>query len=208
MTVIATVLRSGGEYRPEHVQRLHAQFNGLPSVCLSDVPVPGVRTIPLVYDWPGWFAKMELFNPALIGRDILYLDIDTLVVNNLANYLHDIEFRMLSDFYYPEKPASGVMFIPHEAKESIWNRWFECPAKWMKEYRGDQDVLRCICGDSVARFGEKVKSYKVHVAGPGMPGYHNVRSQGNGIIPPGTDILCFHGKPRPWNVDLPEACTH
>lgn len=200
MTIIATVLKSGGEYHPEHVQRLHAQFYGLPSVCLSDVVVPGVETLPLRNNWPGWFAKMEIFNPDLIQEDILYFDLDTLITGNPEPYLHDDRFRMLSDFYHPEKPASGMMFIPQGEKTFIWKAWAAHPQKWMGEYRGDQDVLEAICGRDVARFSDNVKSYKVHVAAPGMPGWHPRRSQGNGCLPPDTDVLCFHGYPRPWDL--------
>lgn len=200
MTVIATVLKSGGEYRPEYVQRLHAQFCGLPSVCLSDVNVPGIETLPLRHDWPGWFAKMELFNPDAIRDDILYFDLDTQIINSPEPYLHDDRLRMLSDFYHPQKPASGMMFIPKNDKTHIWKAWTANTQKWMQECRGDQDVLEAICGRDVARFGASVKSYKVHVAAPGMPGWHARRSLGNGYIPPDTDVLCFHGYPRPWEL--------
>ncbi|KGT94971.1 hypothetical protein NG99_06050 [Erwinia typographi] len=200
MTIIATVLKSGGEYLPTHVQRLHEQFDDLQSVCFSDVPVPGVNTLPLRYGWAGWFSKMELFNPELTMSDILYFDLDTIITGNIVPYLNDDRFRMLSDFYFPQTPASGMMFIPHSAKAPIWQAWIAKPAQWMSMCRGDQDVLAKICGCGVARFGERVKSYKVHVASKGMPGWHRSRSTGNGTIPPGTDVLCFHGNPRPWTV--------
>ncbi|ELH8609714.1 hypothetical protein Q8V93_003444 [Enterobacter asburiae] len=207
MAIIATVMKSGGEYCPEHVQRLHAQFHGLASVCLSDVTIPDVKTVPLRHDWPGWFAKMELFNPDLIQDDILYFDLDTLIIGNPEPYLHDDRFRMLSDFYHPEKPASGMMFIPHSKKSRIWDAWMKAPQKWIQKYRGDQDVLQTICGRDVERFGSSVKSYKVHVAALGMPGWHSRRSLGTGRIPLGTDVLCFHGYPRPWDPDvLREKC--
>lgn len=202
MTLIATVLRSGGEYGAAHVQRLHQQFGGLPAVCLSDVPVPNVRTVPLWSYWPGWFAKMALFNPDLIPDDILYFDLDTLITGNIAPYLRDDRFRMLSDFFQPDKPASGMMFIPHSDKAHIWNNWMDDPQKWMLECRGDQDVLEVICGRDVARFGRRIKSYKVHVASAGMPGFTPQYSTGNGELPPDTDVLCFHGNPRPWDERL------
>jgi hypothetical protein len=205
VTVIATVLKSGGEYRPEHAQRLHAQFCGFPSVCLSDVNVPGIETLPLRHGWPGWFAKMELFNPDAIHDDVLYFDLDTQIIGSPEPYMHDDRLRMLSDFYHPQKPASGMMFIPKIDKTHIWKAWAANPQKWMQECRGDQDVLEAICGRDVARFGDRVKSYKVHVAATGMPGWHARRSLGDGNIPPDTDVLCFHGYPRPWDRNLANA---
>ena len=51
---VALVLRSGGEYRPEHVRALVAQIErhlpGVGVVCLSDVDVPCER-VPLKYGW-------------------------------------------------------------------------------------------------------------------------------------------------------------
>lgn len=202
MTIITTVLKSGGEFTPEHVQRLHGQFGPLPSVCLSDIPVSGVNVLPLCYNWPGWFSKMELFNPALIQDDILYFDLDTLLIQSPEKYLHDNCLRMLSDFYSPQRPASGMMFIPHASKAQIWSRWMAASEAWMRQCHGDQDVLMGICGRHIARFGRQVKSYKVHVATRGMPGYHSRRSRGSGTIPPDTDVLCFHGFPRPWSPEL------
>lgn len=202
MTVIVTVLKTGGEYRPEHVQRLHRQFGTYHAVCLTDVAVEGVATLQLAHDWPGWFAKMALFDPELIQDDILYFDLDTLLINSPQPYLTDGCLRMLSDFYYPTKPASGMMFIPHHEKIRIWPAWIADPQKWMRKYRGDQDVIEAICGRNIARFGNPVKSYKVHVAVPGMPGWHARFSQGNGEIPVDTDVLCFHGFPRPWDKSM------
>jgi hypothetical protein len=52
---------------------------------------------------------------------------------------------------------------------------------------GDQGFLMPLIGKS-ARWGCNVVSYKVHC------------KRG---IPRGTDVICFHGKPRPWDVTLP-----
>jgi len=202
MSVIVTVLKSGGDFLPEHVQSFHAQLNGLDAVCLSDVPVSNVSVIPLRYNWPGWFSKMELFNPEIICDDILYFDLDTLLIHNPTVFLHDDCLRMLSDFYHPERPASGMMYIPHKEKLNIWSRWVTRSERWISECRGDQDVLEKICGRDVARFGSQVKSYKVHVAAKGMSGWNPARSIGDGSIPPDTQVLCFHGNPRPWDITI------
>lgn len=203
MTIIATVLKSGGDYRPEHVQELHSQFGDLPSLCFSDCPVAGVKTLPLKYGYRSWFSKMELFRPDAVAEDILYLDLDTWVIKNLDRYLCDTQFRMLSDFYHPQRPASGVMYIPHAFKTQVWQGWSRAPEAFMNLCRGDQEVLEQLCGRHVARFGAEVKSYKVHVARAGMAGFHALRSKGNGLIPQDTDILCFHGSnARPWMTPL------
>lgn len=203
MTTIVTVLRSGGDYKPEHVQELHSQFGNHEAVCLSDVDVPGVDTIKLAYPFKKWFAKMELFRPDIINDDIFYVDLDTWIIKNLDNYLVDTELRMLSDFYHPDKPASGIMYIPNEIRATVWNEFISKPDYYIANHRGDQDIIQTILGTDMARYGSAVKSYKVHVAKEGMSGYHNTRSIGNGLIPEDTDILCFHGaNARPWMTGL------
>jgi hypothetical protein len=67
-----------------HLQRPH-DF-----VCLTDRPeqLPSdLRTIHIKHDAHvfGWWAKMQLFNPAHeMGGRVLYLDLDSLVVSDLA----------------------------------------------------------------------------------------------------------------------------
>lgn len=77
---VACVLRSGGMYNAVWVRKLRdgfARHLKAPHtfVCLSDVPVPCER-IPLETDWPGWWAKIELFRPGLFPGPVLYCDLD------------------------------------------------------------------------------------------------------------------------------------
>src|SRR4029079_6492258 len=45
-------------------------------ICLSNVDIPGVETQPLRTGWPGWWAKLEMFDPSRdFGDRILYLDL-------------------------------------------------------------------------------------------------------------------------------------
>lgn len=179
--VVACVLRSGGDFRPEHVQWLAKQVPGL--VCLSDVSVPGVETISLAYDWPGWFAKMEMFGPSLEG-DVLMADLDTVVLGMPAV---PRETTVLRDFTRPGLMGSGFMFVTEADRKRVWDSWIADPAGHMKAHRrlGDQGFMQDIIGDC-AKWGDEVCSYKEHVRGKG--------------VPEGAKVVCFHGKPRPWDV--------
>lgn len=53
MVVNVCVLRSGGDYGPEHVRWLSKQVPDL--VCLSDVWVDNVETVRMRYGFPGWW---------------------------------------------------------------------------------------------------------------------------------------------------------
>lgn len=71
-------------YGPEHVQWLRAQFLRRDFVCLSDVAVEGVETIPLKDSLPGWWSKIEVFREF---QDAFYVDLDTVVVGDVGEYI-------------------------------------------------------------------------------------------------------------------------
>lgn len=156
-------------------------------VALTDVPVEGVQTIPLAHGWPGWWSKMEAFGPSLDG-DVLLIDLDTLVRRLPA--LPAVT-TVLPDFYRPQLMGSGFMFLTAADRSRCWAEWINDPSAHMRRCRtrerwGDQGFLQPLIGGSV-RWGANVVSWKVHCKAG---------------IPPGTDVVCFHGKPRPWEVGL------
>lgn len=197
MTRIVCVLRTGGEYRPEHVQALARQVPEL--TVLSDVDVPGVPRIALKHDWRSWWSKLELFRPDVAG-DLLYIDLDTVIVGDLSELASLGRTTLLSDFYYPERPASGLMYLAESDRAKVWAAWIADPKAAMHKCmrHGDQQFIGEVLHDA-QRFQDvlpgRVVSYKVHVA-KGL----NKRSIGNGSVPSGASVVCFHGRPRPWHV--------
>ena len=188
MTTRICVLRSGGEYKPEHVQLLSKQIPCL--VCLSDVPVEGVKTIPLSQNWPGWWSKLELFRPDIEG-DLLYFDLDTVVLG-AVDELEVGETTMLSDFFRPQLLASGLMYISERDKSHVWTEFTKSPIQHIRRCTtrhswGDQGFLSGVL--SPKRWQDllpnKVVSYKVHCR-YGLPD--------NALV------VCFHGYPRPWQA--------
>lgn len=218
---IVTVLRTGGEYQIEHVVALARGLQGnVPSgtgfVCLTDKPCTVRRACRdagveiearmLVHDWPLWWSKIEMF---LVDGPALYLDLDTIVVGDLARMLAFIEgvapgrLLMLQNFY-DWKWGSGVMgwsggvqwlydeFVAQHPQfrddrpqrvrtdRGIWNG----DQEWIRhaiKHRGDEAILvQHKCEGMVA-------SYKVDVKPNGLRD--------------GTALVVFHGKPRPWDLD-------
>ncbi|GAB3099712.1 hypothetical protein G8770_03570 [Aestuariicella hydrocarbonica] len=183
------VLKTSDEYTIKHAQWLAAQMPWI--VCLSDVPVPGVETIRLRYDWPGWWSKMELFRPDLKG-DLLYFDIDTVITGDISALFNVGKTTMLSDFYKPHMPASGLMYIAQQDKAIAWHHWMKKPEANMRQCRtrehwGDQGFLRKHLPHQ--RWDDvlpgQIVSYKVHC------------QRG---LPATAKVVCFHGQPRPWDV--------
>jgi len=196
---VALVLRSGGEYKPEHVQTLAAQLREqqIDPIVLSDVDVPGVERIPLRYPtWRGWWAKMELFRPDIEG-DLLAMDLDTRAVGDLSDIKARTELTLVRDFYRPHRVSSGLMYLPAAARADTWVRWHE---RFMHLFRGDGEfmdhVWRDRCRTWQGDLPDQVVSYKVHVMKDPKKSYHI----GNGTVPKNARIVLFHGQPRPWAV--------
>lgn len=184
MVTSVCVLRSGGDFRPEHVQRLAKQVPGL--VCLSDTPVDGVPVIPLVHAWPKWWSKCELMRPDIPG-DLFYLDLDTLVINMPPMPKGD---AVLTDFGDPNVIGSGLMYLTEATRARIWADWIKCPEAHMAAHTkwpaGDQGfLLKHLRGALRWQNLIRVYSWKIHC------------KRG---IPSDADVVCWHGRPRPWAV--------
>ncbi len=209
--VIACVLKTGGLYRPDHVQALRAACTlwapGELFVCLTDTLVPGVICHPLRDGRPGWWAKLELFRRNVFdpGTRILYLDLDTVVVGPLLGILARPErFLALEDFYrHPPTFARGL-----GSGVLAWTAGDPLLAEWYTRFEEEADVYMRACGSGGdQRYLEtcltlggtwatvtfwpdvvpgQIVSYKVHCPG--------------GQYPPGARLVCFHGRPKPWDV--------
>lgn len=189
---ILTVLRSGGEYLPRHVDRLRAQCAihapGVRFECLTDLDGSLTR------DWPGWWSKIECF-----GRSgpVLYMDLDTTVRGPLAPLL-DVamrsEFVALRDFNPAQRAmGSGLMawsgdmgriLAAFEADPAGHMTRCTTPAAW-----GDQGFIEPLTQDRhywQDLLPGAVVSWKKHCIGG---------------VPPDARVICFHGRPKPWDVE-------
>ncbi len=92
---------------------------------------------------------------------------------------------------------SGLMLLHPRERQIVWEKWRTDPAGWMKQYAGDQDFLQS-CAVDWARWQEAlpgaVVSYKYHLRpGRDRDGRRLERGQ--------VKVICYHGKPRPWEVE-------
>lgn len=196
--VIITVLKSGGEYRAEHVERLAAQCErwapGVGFACLSDVELPsGISRIALEQDYPGWWSKIEAFR--VVGP-VLYMDLDTSIVGPLSPLL-DVarahKFVALRDFNPHQREMGSGLMSWSESMGYLYKQFHRDPQGIMRRcstprHWGDQGYIeketpgRAYWQDLLPG---AVVSFKKHCA------------RG---IPTGARVVCFHGKPRPWEV--------
>lgn len=215
----ACVLRSGGDFRTEHVVGLQTGLQEhlsltIERVCLTDLPdevreagwygrIERLRT-----DWPGWWSKLELLDPRIFaGYDrVLYADLDTVFVGSLADIVAATAategFVMLSDFNRADRPASGVMaWRPSEGTASVYRDYSKRGSEPGNPRRLDFYLAPKLeeNGVAVERWQDlvpgQIVSYKRHV--------RKGRRGGNGKVPPKARIVCYHGVPRPWAEPLP-----
>lgn len=145
------------KYSPEWVLRLRRQVaSWLPEphrfVCLSNVDVHDVETMPLRTNWPGWWAKLELFDPRNdLGERVLYLDLDVFVTGDLTplgHYPASMALMPPSHVFGGLRPrelpgvvrkyqASCISFAP-PAGRALFE---ECTADTMTTFRSDQDWI-------------------------------------------------------------------
>jgi hypothetical protein len=195
----ACVLRLGGEYQPFHVQMLAAQVKEYTTVdyefiCYTDfsLPIHGVRSIPLVNDWPGWWAVPEVFRS--VGPTVV-VGIDTVIRGNIDELFQIAESSVKKDFWMirafrpPVRTISGIM---------VWNgdwSWLYEEFKYEREssrLRGEEEYTniqlkhRGIQPNCLQDVFPGIYSYKRHCIGKG--------------IPEDCKVLVFHGKPRPHEV--------
>jgi hypothetical protein len=205
---VACVLKSGGIYDATWVERLRAGVaRHLPVehrfVCLSDVDVPCER-IPLEHDWPGWWAKVELFK---LPGPALYFDLDTAIVGDLSDIAHEAidpmnRLTMLQDFYRADGLGSGVMAWGNNIQvPKFYERFAQDSVGWMRKIggRGDQGFI-----ESCEHYGfgprqwqsrlpGQIVSYKVHCRGGQSPVTGGYTPPG---IPEGARVVCLHGLPK------------
>ena len=164
-------------------------------VCLSDKKVEGVETKILKPGYDGWWNKLQLFDPAQnLGERVVYLDLDTLIVNNIdwllnykGNFMGIEDVGAVNDHQPHLKGVmqSGVMSFNPLMYTQIWNQG-SIDETLPKKFRGDGEFLNAVFSplsrDLLQNvFPGRLKSYKYQVY-PNRPDDK-------------TSIICFHGRP-------------
>lgn len=160
------------------------------------------RQLPNVPGVEGWWLKMSLFgrDARLKGR-VFFLDLDTVIVGNLDEMLrYEGNFIVIQDFYSVRNNrnltnyGSGLMaWEDNWNGMDMWNLYLkESPERIKRENpKGDQQYLQKIAPGAdfwQERYPNQVVSYKVHI-------------RGQEVIPENARIVCFHGKPRPIELN-------
>lgn len=144
-----------------------------------------VRDLPGNLD--GWWNKLYLFKEGLFEGQVVFMDLDTLIVSGidtLAAYKGD--FAILRDFWRPEGLGSGVMAWKANIPD-IYNK-FERLGFPQDNPGGDQAFIEtCGLKPDILQdmFPKQFVSYK---------------TSARAGIPKDAKVVCFHGLPRPHQV--------
>ena len=219
MITIACVLKSGGDYDLNYVKAL---ADGVRShtdvpyrmICLTDHMDSAewldiCSPVGLVCNWPGWWSKIELFK---IKPPVLYFDLDTVIVGDitpLASWVsNECEGLLMLKGFYKQDRCSGIMGWRQDMS-IIFERFrnhYASKAEFVSRpngltmrlngnrYRGDQEWVSMVTQKEqtpvtfVQDVFHGVYSYKVNIA--------------NKKTPDDASVICFHGRPRPHEVEL------
>jgi len=205
---IITLLKSGPNWLPEYVYRLHRALDRNITVpyefiCLTDVPL-GVRTLPLIpmpdvddTNIPKFWYKIQLFRKELdLTQGCIFLDLDTIVKGNIDHYMQGLQehdFLMATSPYRGEISCSYFMWWKGDYSW-IWDKFNEKPVvEWNQHYHkanegkyGDQGFI----SDHVEH------DYIQHVM-DSTEDIIRVTRNGSGDQ---ARIVVFAGKRKPWDM--------
>lgn len=203
MKIVTTWSGEGG-FTAKHVQALARQCEKYAPltdfVCITNEKVPGVECWPNRNKWPGWWVKFEAFAPEIKGN-ILYMDIDTVIIGKLDSLLKINKLTLLRDAYRDGKRLkeglqASLMMLREEDREGPWKYFSTHPRTYMETYKtkGDQPLLEQYYLSHAQRWQDvlpgQIVSWKVDCGG------------GNAfkpaVIPADARLIFFHGAPRPW----------
>ena len=210
---VACVRRSGGVYdRVDYVGPLfravsrHLKFAHR-FVCLTDKPeVPdGVERVPLVHGWPHFWSKVELYRPGLFTGPVLYLDLDTIVCDDITDIALAADPLLIAwDMNHGWINSSVVRWSVDLS--SVYRAMCAGEDAVMAKYSsgglwGDQGLLQdTLMGEGIAwrwvqdLFPERVRWHQ--------PGSRDRAAE------PGTAISLWYGNPKPHEVTSDFVAHH
>jgi hypothetical protein len=214
---IVCVLRSGGAYTPEYVHRLQQGLRSylrIPHrvVILTDMDptlfghvqdsVQSCTVMPLMYNWPGWWSKLEVFR--LVDRPTLYFDLDTIIkgdITDIVEWLITTEsptFFGLEDWLEPTKTINSSVMYWLGNFHFLTGEFAVDPERYMQQYRkwplvGDQGYIT----------ERVVPNGLFRAIQPYFPGRFVSYKKSELVDREKASVICFHGSPKPherkWN---------
>ena len=186
-------------------------------------PVPAHMIKHVLTDWgvsgpkKSWWYKLQMFNTQHHRGSLLYLDLDTVIVNNIDwIFRQDTRFFWsIRDFQHLYQPSctdlnSSVMWWDTTKYDYLWQEFERRgAARVIGQYRGDQDYITDALNISYRRYLDRIRSWRWQCWDGGYDFKKRTWYQpGAGTNIQDTDILVFHGRPKPQDVQDPVIQAH
>lgn len=221
----ACVIHSTG-YDWVYVERLHNMLQrNIPQGVRMHVYTEPERPVPShmirhdLINWPGvsgprrsWWYKLQLFDPMHHQGNMLYFDLDTVIVRDLEWILSlDPAYLWgIQDFKYLQNPSrmtlnSSIMWWHVPSFGDVWHNFCKQDiATVMRRYPGDQDYIQATLGHGRIRYFEQhhVQSWRWQCLDGGYDFDRRVhhRPDTGTVINPDTRVIVFHGNPKPHMI--------
>lgn len=221
------------KYDIEYVNKLYRALcrNLTPRVILH-VFTESNRVIPDEYvkhdlvEWPGvrgprksWWYKIQIFDPNHYKGNLLYFDLDTVIVGNI-DWIWKLPtncFWAVKDFKYLFRKSrrvtinSSIMWFNTKKYHYILKD-FQLGFTKTGKFHGDQDYIDSKLPANELQYfdAQNVKSYKWEVKEGGYDfSRRKYTSPGEITWPPdSTSVLVFHGNPNPGDERHPLLDQH
>jgi hypothetical protein len=200
MKTIVLVLRSGGAFSFTNdalliVNHIRRTWKGdQPKIILlwdkasHAYSLGNVDIIPLKNQFPGTWSRIEIYSPEMEQyRPFLYVDLDTAIIRSLDKVFNLLEkasdFIPIEDLWQKGQLATGLAWIPANSKE-VQRVWKMFTPEATKGFRMDYYLRKMIEPKRFLQSIMNIRDFKPQ-AGVWLT-----------ELPEGTDVVCFHGKPR------------
>ena len=181
LTVVCVCV-PGGTYDTTHVVRLMEMVR-------TNLSKPADFEILKESDLPGWWAKVGIFLPGHFSGRVLYLDLDVTITGSLDDLVNiDAPFAIIDEWQRPgQMYNSSVMVWDAGVADHIYTNF---TPEVMDRYHGDQGWIHEQMPDAATFPKRWCKSYKKHI-----------RPRLNDSIPEDCRVVCYHGQPKPWDLE-------
>lgn len=173
-------------------------------------------------DWPrvrgprrAWWYKVQMFNSYFHTGNLLYFDLDTVIVGNL-DWIRNIDpnkFWAIRDFRYLQRRHSttynsSVMWFNVAKFDYVWQEFDRHPVDEIsRRYPGDQDFITATVKIEHQRFfpDHLFQSFRWQALDGGFDFRRKkaVKPKSGVTISPDAAVLVFHGSPKPHEVQDP-----
>ena len=197
-----------------YAQKLHKQFNKLTKLkinhyCITDRPDELPKFVTPIEPYKksnGWWNKINLFNPEIPRGDILYLDLDVVILNNFDEEIQFMQKReelmcCVSDAieWMGVKFSSSLMFFKSGVHPKIFENFVKNESLINNREGGDQvwigPQLSSVCYVD-EHYPNLKKSFKFHLAKRNSKKYEVPM-----IINDKIKLIDFGGKLKPHQFD-------